>query len=267
VSTQEKALVRADQAAVLEQVVIHGDLSKLSPAERVAYYRAVCDSLGLNPLTRPFEYIVLNGKLTLYAKRDCTDQLRANKGISVTKLERERQEDIYLVTAYGRDQQGRTDSAIGAVYIGGLKGDALANAMMKAETKAKRRLTLSLAGLGFLDETEVGTIPEAQVVDAETVETQEEIPSQQPLAQPKPPQEKPTPKTNGNGHKRDQKWWARYYQSYINAGIAKDIEDAHRVARRAAGLDEGESLERFSDKELNQLLMLAVEKAKAGGQA
>jgi hypothetical protein len=41
-----------------------------------------------------------------------------------------------------------------AVAIGALKGDALANAPMKAETKSKRRVTLSLAGLGWLDETE-----------------------------------------------------------------------------------------------------------------
>lgn len=262
-SMPERLPMNANQAAVLEQVVIHGDLGKLSPAERVAYYRAVCDSLGLNPLTRPFEYIVLNGKLTLYAKRDCADQLRANKGISVTKLERERQDDIYLVTAYGRSQQGRTDSAIGAVYIGGLKGDALANAMMKAETKAKRRLTLSLAGLGFLDETEVGTIPDARVVDAETVETQEEIPCQQP-----PTQDKPTPRPEGNGHRRrDDKWWARYFQNYVNAGIAEDRQDAYRIARETAGLGEGESLNEFTDQELNHLLMLAIQNAKAKASA
>jgi hypothetical protein len=38
----------------------------------------------------------------------------------------------------------------------------LANALMKAETKAKRRVTLSIAGLGWLDETELETIPQAR---------------------------------------------------------------------------------------------------------
>lgn len=33
--------------------------------------------------------------------------------------------------------------------------EALANALMKAETKAKRRVTLSIAGLGLLDESEL----------------------------------------------------------------------------------------------------------------
>jgi len=45
------------------------------------------------------------------------------------------------------------------VPLGTLKGDALASALMKAETKAKRRVTLSIAGLGWLDETELATIP------------------------------------------------------------------------------------------------------------
>jgi uncharacterized metal-binding protein len=115
--------------------------------------------VGLNPLTKPFEYISLNGKLTLYATRGCTDQLRALRRIEVHKLERERADDLAIVTAYGRDHTGRQDSAIGAVNILNLKGEALANALMKAETKAKRRLTLSLAGLGLLDEIEAESIP------------------------------------------------------------------------------------------------------------
>jgi hypothetical protein len=39
----------------------------------------------------------------------------------------------------------------------------LANALMKAETKSKRRVTLSICGLGFLDETEADSIPGAVV--------------------------------------------------------------------------------------------------------
>jgi hypothetical protein len=52
--------------------------------------------------------------------------------------------------------------AKGAVSLVGLRGEALANAIMKAETKAKRRATLSICGLGFLDETEIETIPDAR---------------------------------------------------------------------------------------------------------
>lgn len=169
-------LAVADQAPIIEQVVIQGDLSKLQPAERVRYYREVCQSLGLNELTRPFEYITLNGKLTLYARKDATDQLRGIRGVSVTRLERERIDDLYVVTAYAADKSGRQDSAIGAVHVKGLQGEALANALMKAETKAKRRVTLSLCGLGWSDETEVPDIPSVQtiVVDTNTGEVVEE---------------------------------------------------------------------------------------------
>ena len=140
--------------AQLEQVVIQGNLAALSENERIGYYARVCESLGLNPLTRPFEYITLNGKLTLYARKDATDQLRDLHGVTIDRLERERSDDLQIVTAYAKDRYGRTDSSIGAVSIKGLSGEALANALMKAETKAKRRVTLSIVGLGWMDEVE-----------------------------------------------------------------------------------------------------------------
>ena len=148
---------------ILEQVLIGGDLSQLPEAQRLAYYRAVCQSLGLNPLSKPFEYLTLNGKLRLYALRDCADQLRRLHGISIYIVDRERLGDLYIVTARAKDRTGREDESTGAVALGTLKGDALANALMKCETKAKRRVTLSLAGLGWLDETELETIPGVRV--------------------------------------------------------------------------------------------------------
>lgn len=144
---------------LLESVVIGGDLSSLSSLDRVLYYKQVCESMGLNPLTKPFEYMKLQGKLTLYARKDCTEQLRKLHDISIEIKARELVEDCYLVTARATNKEGRSDEAIGAVSIQGLKGEARANAMMKAETKAKRRVTLSIAGLGMLDENEVETIP------------------------------------------------------------------------------------------------------------
>ena len=155
-------------AAVMEQVVINGDLDKLSAQDRVAYYTRVCESVGVNPFTRPFQYIRLNGKLTLYAAKDCTEQLRAQRGISITGLAATFDKDaaVYTVIATAIDREGRTDSATGAVPLGNeVKGEARANAIMKAETKAKRRVTLSISGLGWLDESETGSITGAQVVD------------------------------------------------------------------------------------------------------
>lgn len=160
-----KTAAAVPTAEVVASVVLDGDLSRLSPPQMLAYYKSVCESVGLNPLTKPFDFLKLSGKLVLYAKRDATDQLRKLHGVSIERVEREIVEGIYSVTAYAKDKTGRTDIAIGAVALGDLKGEARANAVMKAETKAKRRVTLSICGLGMLDETETGSIPGAQVVN------------------------------------------------------------------------------------------------------
>lgn len=148
----------------IEKALVEGDLSKLNVEQRVLYYNTLCNSLSLNPLTKPFQYIILNGKLTLYAAKDCTDQIRNLRSVSVTDLVGKLDGDIYTVTAKGADKTGRCDAATGAVDVKGLMGEKKANAYMKAETKAKRRLTLSLCGLGMIDESEVDSIPGAQRV-------------------------------------------------------------------------------------------------------
>lgn len=160
------AIVKQDeqQFAIIEEVVVSGDLAKLNPAQRVQYYNRVCESLGLNPFTKPFDYITLNGKLTLYARKDATEQLRRIQRISITGLDAKLVDDLYIVNATAMTPDGRIDQATGAVSVNGLKGEGKANAIMKAETKAKRRVTLSICGLGWTDESEVDSIPGAQKV-------------------------------------------------------------------------------------------------------
>jgi hypothetical protein len=151
--------------------MVNGDLNLLTNDEKLEHYLQVCKSLGLNPHTRPLGYIVLNGKLTLYALRACTDQLRAINGVSVISISTIVTNDIVTVTAVVKDKTGREDSDIGCVALAGLRGEALANAHMKAITKAKRRATLSLCGLGWLDETEVETIPSAKIIEPDNLIT------------------------------------------------------------------------------------------------
>jgi len=162
------------EPAILEQVMLEGDLTKLSPDQRSAYYVQVCDSMKLNPLTKPFDYLKLNGKLILYANKNCAEQIRRTLGISLTLPEKKIEENVYIVTARA-ESGGRTDEATGAVSLEHLKGEQRANAIMKAETKAKRRVTLSFAGLGMLDETEIETIPGAQKVTEKDVTPQTDI--------------------------------------------------------------------------------------------
>ena len=84
------AKIQTPTPATIEDVLIRGDLSKLTEAQRTEYYMRVCHSLGLNPLTKPFDYLTLSGKLVLYAKRDAADQLRKINGISIEDRFRKR---------------------------------------------------------------------------------------------------------------------------------------------------------------------------------
>jgi hypothetical protein len=116
--------------------------------------------MGLNPLTQPFAYITLNGKLTLYATRACADQLRKVNGVSLEIVSREVADDVLTVHVRARLPDGRVDEDIGSVsFPSTLRGEARANAELKGVTKAKRRATLSICGLGWLDETEIADIP------------------------------------------------------------------------------------------------------------
>jgi hypothetical protein len=158
------AVATIDPGAIMEAVIAKGDLKNLSPQERAMYYKQTCDSMGLNPLTKPFQYITLNNQLQLYATRTAADQLRKINGVTLVSLDRryEPETEMYEVSARMRDKDGREDEDISAVFVGNLKGDALGNARKKAVTQAKRRCTLSLCGLGWLDETEIDQIPEAR---------------------------------------------------------------------------------------------------------
>ena len=152
----------------LEQVLVKGDLAVLNEAERIEYYKKVCVSTGLNPMTKPFDYIVLNRKMVLYASKGATDQLRKIHKVDIRVTDKSIEDGIFSVTVEATDSTGRTDTDMGSVFIGALKGEAKANALLKTITKAKRRVTLSICGLGMLDETEVETIPGAKPIKAAT---------------------------------------------------------------------------------------------------
>jgi hypothetical protein len=158
-------------ADIMESVLIKGDLAQLTPQERVAYYNAVCKSIGVNPLTQPLAYMNLQGKLSLYAKRDCADQLRRLRNVSIEIVSQGLNDDLYSVHVQATDGTGRKDEDLGVVPLpASAKGEFRANMILKAVTKAKRRVTLSICGLGFLDETEVDDIPDAKIEPGPTRE-------------------------------------------------------------------------------------------------
>jgi hypothetical protein len=209
-----------DAGDIMESVIIKGDLAKLSAQERADYYAAVCRSIGLNPLTQPLAFITLNGKLTLYALRTATDQLRRIYKVSVEELTTDERDGVYIVTCKVKDGEGRTDIATGAGTLGNLKGDALANLLMKVETKAKRRATLSLCGLGLLDELELETIPDARRAPA---------PAPVEIAAPAPLDHDPVTGETGPRTLTAESGWMEFGRQFI-AGI-KTAQSADELAR------------------------------------
>ena len=146
-------------ARVIESLVLRGDVSALDPSERARFYVATCEGLGLNPHAQPFAFLRLNGKEVLYATRGATDQLAA-----IHRVNREIVDGPKVIDLAGTNlvycvcraslPNGRTETSTATLPL----ADP-ANVMMKAETKAKRRATLSILGLSLLDEMELETIP------------------------------------------------------------------------------------------------------------
>ena len=155
---------------IIKSIVFEQDVSKLSSKQLLEYVHRLCSDLGINPLAQPFQLLKLQGKTQLYATKNATDQLRHVFRISIVDLQEETTDDICRVTVKAEmplpNGTVRYDIDQGAVNVKGLTGDALANAKMKAGTKAKRRVTLSLIGLSnTMDETELETVPGVQTME------------------------------------------------------------------------------------------------------
>ena len=145
---------------VIHSIVLKGDMSGLSQEQAVAYYNYRCQQVGLDPSAKPFDLLTLNGKKLLYANAGATQQLCAVHKLSVSIINRERFEGVYLVSVRVTGQDGRVTENDGAVELDSER-IGRANALMKATTKAIRRTVLAHCGLGMMDETEVETIPNA----------------------------------------------------------------------------------------------------------
>ncbi len=156
----DASLIKLDPA-IIEMLVLYGDLKRLTPVQTVAYYNYKCQQAGLDPAAKPFDLLELNGKRLLYANAGATQQLTNNRRLSHQITNREIQDGVYCVFCRVSGPDGRSTENMGAVPIEGLKGEAKANAMLKATTKAIRRSVLAHCGLGVMDEEEVETIPGA----------------------------------------------------------------------------------------------------------
>ena len=137
-------------------------LDNLSEAEKHEYYINCCEYYGVPAELNLLQFMWLDSNdgtgekhLVLYAKRGATDLMRGVHGISVDSIEQTLGDGFVIFTAKGHDKTGRTDVAVGSANIKNLGGRHLDNAIMTAQTRATRRLTLQFVGGGLLDESEV----------------------------------------------------------------------------------------------------------------
>ena len=173
--TETELIPVSNNSELISNLVLNGDISKMSNEMKVQYYNQLCHSLNLNPVTKPFQIIAFQGKTILYATKDCTEQLRKINKVSIVELNQDLKEGLCISKCKVQDKDNRYDIATGVVDIAGLKGGDLANAIMKSETKAKRRATLSICGLGILDESELDTMPTYTTSDITQVTTEPEV--------------------------------------------------------------------------------------------
>lgn len=193
---------------VIDYAVMTGDLAKLEPQQRLQFYRAVCLSAGLNPLTQPFTMLKRqDGTHWLYANSTCTQQLAKLHRVSFRDTRRIHEtilgEPIYRVEMLASTPDGRIIEGQGVISLTKkkkvqqgvwknsgdpkwidaldedgepilvpLRGEALANAIMKCDTKAQRRAVLALVGLGWMsteyDGRTVGLDTQTgEIIDAE----------------------------------------------------------------------------------------------------
>jgi hypothetical protein len=155
-------------------LVVDGDLAKLTPDQRVQFLKNVTESLGLNPMTRPFGLIKLDNKVTLYALKEASTQLakRDNVSVKLGDYVYIKDRNMLMVSVTASSPDGRSTDDVAAIPLGEkVGGEAAANSYMKLATKAKRRAILTHCGLGILDESELETCNNVRRLDDEPQKT------------------------------------------------------------------------------------------------
>lgn len=167
---------REQAAGALAHVLGTGDLYQLTNEQRVAHYLNLCSSLGLNALSRPFQWIEFKdgdnspAVLTLYFKPSGAAQMLRNHQISFHFPRKEIVGELFVVEVEGMAPNGRKGSATKYVPLtnryGKLTGNRLSNAFMAAESGALRRLALNMFGLSTGPDLDEAFSARPVIVDA-----------------------------------------------------------------------------------------------------
>lgn len=173
-TTSDSAIVKSqdnyrnlseEQIGAVETALMMNNFGALTKAQRALVILKKCEQIGVSIWLQPYAWGTMDGKLVPVPLKGLFQQLRAKNNLTITKIEEEIDKElgIFMVKVHGRvtGSSGvvREDMGLGVVGIKGLTGDPLANAMMKAHTKAKNRLTGSLCGGDSgIDDTEMSSV-------------------------------------------------------------------------------------------------------------
>lgn len=185
---QKAGVENYDPAAV--EAALVGDLSKLSPQQCVNLIMGLCRKTGLDPLTKPFEFIVTwdarkkAERKILYATKNASEQLSRIHNLVVAIVEKEIVttpcgEQILTLRSTCKSPDGRQSENVAAVSLSTvvknsdgtvalvipLTGREYSVAYMRAHTMAMRRVVLTHTGISVPDETEIDNIEGARKVE------------------------------------------------------------------------------------------------------
>ena len=188
----------AVEPAVMREVVA-GNIAGLTAAQQTEYMLAVCNSLGLNPLVKPLEFIDFPArrgepaKTVLYPNATAVNMLIDREALSVdySDVHEDPERDIMIQWCYitNGKRQGKDFAALpisreewqnqnGKNVRTGRKipldGEAWANQLMKLTTKARRRAVLAFCGLPSVfggSESDARDADDAIVGEARIVDT------------------------------------------------------------------------------------------------
>lgn len=156
------AVISQDDIAIIERLALTGDLTSLTPEMRMRHYMARCEALGLDPRTKPFDYIKdkSSGKTVLYPNATAAQQIGRQMQLSSRVTLREwLDKDTYMVECEVSGPGGRAVRAAAIRYMFNTSGSAYAgqqraNKMMGAETSAHRRAVAAYCGFALPDADE-----------------------------------------------------------------------------------------------------------------
>jgi hypothetical protein len=139
---------------------ITGSLENLTEDQQKDYVLAVCEFLEVPAELGVVKLTYMDSgdgrrNLVLYVEKGATDIIRDRRGIDVDSMDEANGKGYVGWKVRGHDKTGRHEMAVGTVSVENLKGKQAADAVMVAQTKALRRMTLAFQGGGFLDSSEI----------------------------------------------------------------------------------------------------------------